>query len=327
MEKLVYSLTIIISGLLAGYVARQLVNRGRLNLPCSLDAIRKWLQNVSLLVLMPVAFLAAVWVAPLDEARILLVPLIGLAALIFGGLLGYSLARLLNYPPRQTGVLFCSSSFTNIGAIGSLVCYQFLGEAGFALVALYKLFEEMYYFSVGYPVTRWLGSESDGRESAALKKMLNVFKDKYFVTITSAFTVGLILNFSGPQRPDLFETVNSIVIPLGTFLLIFSIGLGMRISSVRQHWLPGLYVSIIKSMVVPLVISVAAFWLGLGMVDDGLPLMVVIILSSMPVAFNAIIATSVYDLDVDLANSCWLISTLSLCIVVPWLYWLLSILF
>jgi predicted permease len=48
-----------------------------------------------------------------------------------------------------------------------------------------------------------------------------------------------------------------------------------------------------------------------------LPLKVVIILSSMPVAFNALIPPSIYDLDLDLANSCWFFTTALLIIILP----------
>jgi hypothetical protein len=36
---------------------------------------------------------------------------------------------------------------------------------------------------------------------------------------------------------------------------------------------------------------------------------VVIILSSMAVAFSALIPPSIYDLDLDLANACWFFTT------------------
>jgi predicted permease len=55
-----------------------------------------------------------------------------------------------------------------------------------------------------------------------------------------------------------------------------------------------------------------------------LPLKVVIILSSMPVAFNALIPPSIYDLDLDLANSCWFFTTALLIITLPMLLIVLS---
>ena len=51
--------------------------------------------------------------------------------------------------------------------------------------------------------------------------------------------------------------------------------------------------------------------------DTKLALKVVIILSSMPVAFNALIPPSIYDLDLDLANACWFFTTACLAITLP----------
>jgi len=49
-------------------------------------------------------------------------------------------------------------------------------------------------------------------------------------------------------------------------------------------------------------------FLGLGQMENGLPLKVVLILSSMPVGFIAMVPPTLYDLDIDLANSCWLVT-------------------
>jgi predicted permease len=63
--------------------------------------------------------------------------------------------------------------------------------------------------------------------------------------------------------------------------------------------------------------SSLAWALGFGDIEGGLPLKVVLILSSMPVAFNALIPPSIYDLDLDLANSCWFVTTALLAVVLP----------
>ena len=68
---------------------------------------------------------------------------------------------------------------------------------------------------------------------------------------------------------------------------------------------------------VPATITAAAYFIGYGAIDNGLPLKVVIILASMPVAFNALIPPSIYDLDLDLANACWFFTTACLIAVLP----------
>jgi len=86
-----------------------------------------------------------------------------------------------------------------------------------------------------------------------------------------------------------------------------------------------LMISLVKFVAIPLIAVSTAFALGFGNINEGLPLKVVLIASSMPVAFTALVAASIYDLDLDLANSCWLITTGSLVVVLPWISYLLTL--
>ena len=91
----------------------------------------------------------------------------------------------------------------------------------------------------------------------------------------------------------------------------------MKFSKIKAYLRPCLAVGTIKFFLVPLFITALALWLGYGDIDGGLPLKVVVILSSMPVAFNALIPPSLYDLDLDLANACWFFTTACLLWVLP----------
>ncbi len=76
-------------------------------------------------------------------------------------------------------------------------------------------------------------------------------------------------------------------------------------------------VSLIKFIFVPGSVYLLGSILGLGSVDGGLPLKVSVILASMPVAFTAMGPPTLYDLDVDLANTAWFVTTGLLVLVVP----------
>ncbi len=323
MEKLILSLGLIISGLAIGYLLQRMDRAGTLCLPAPLPKCRLLLQKISLLGLMPISVLGAVWVVSFTDIRVLLLPVVGVTALLSGGLIGLGYAHFSNKTPKQTGVLLCCGSFTNIGAIGGLVCFLFLGEAGFALVTLYKMFEEIVYYTIGFPLARFY-SGITGRQQSFAGQILGVLTDPFVFTALLAFFIGLGLNLSGITRPSVFETITNTAIPVGTFLLIVSIGLGMHFSSVGAYLKESLFLCISKFILVPMIAILLAYALGLHQIADGLPFKVVIILSSMPVAFNALVAASIYDLDLELANSGWLITTCALVIVLPWLYFLVS---
>ena len=111
------------------------------------------------------------------------------------------------------------------------------------------------------------------------------------------------------------------------FIPISSIGVIwiIKIEDIRLALLPFLAISVIKYILIPLIVSVTSFLLGYGEIEEGLPLKVVIILSSLPVAFTALSPPSIYDLDLDLANSCWLITTLSIVLILPLLSFIISL--
>jgi len=324
MEKLVISLGLIIGSLTLGFAVQVLDRNAIISLPVPLGALRKLLQKIGLLFFMPISFMAAVWVVSFDNLRVVLLPVVCVVALISGGLLGLLSARLLKRPARQAAVLFCCGSFTNIGASGALCCYFFLGEAGFAMVALYKMLEETFYYTVGFPFARFIAGSSAKTQQSLVRRLAGVLTDPLVATVLSAFFVGLLLNLTDVPRPLFFEKVTAWFVPIGTCLLIVSIGLGMRFSSVVAYLPESLCISLVKFIAVPVIAALLAYLFGLHHVGDGLPFRVAVVLSSMPVAFNALIATSIYDLDLDLANSCWLVTTGALLLVMPWLYFLLS---
>lgn len=323
MSKFIYSFGIILFGLSLGYIIQILVSRAWLRLPIHIDDLRKLLQRIALLFLNPVAIVGAIWVVSLKSVALVALPFIGLFALLAGGVIALGAAKLLKLEPRKTGALYGCGAFTNIGSIGAMVCFVFLGEKGFALVPIYKLFEELSYYGIGFPIAKYYSS-SESQELIS-DRIKSLTRDPFILVAVSSIIIGGLLNFSGAQRPDFYKSIINLFVPLGTILLLISIGLALRFRKVRDYLKACMSVSVIKFILVPVLATSAAYLIGFGKIDAGLPLKVVIILSSMPVAFNALIPPSIYDLDLDLANSCWFFTTSLLIIVLPVLLFVLNL--
>lgn len=315
ISRLLYSFAIIVAGLFLGYVIQALAVRGVIRLPLSIDALRKGLQRTALLFVNPVAIVGATWIVSIRDAALVALPFIGLFAIVTGGVLALGAARMLHLPPKKTGSLFCCGSFTNIGSIGALVCYMFLGEPGFALVPIYKIFEELSYYSTGFPIAKYYSGSSlaEGRWD----RVKSLARDPLIIVSVTSLLLGGALNLGGIERPAIYGTVNAVFIPLQAFMLLVSVGLALRFRKVGNYLRESAVVAAIKFAAVPALACSLAYGLGFGAIDGGLPLKVVLILSSMPVAFNALIPPSIYDLDLDLANSCWFVTTALLAIVLP----------
>jgi len=315
MSKFIYSFGIILTGLALGYVIQMLVGRGMIRLPIPIDRLRKLLQRIALLFVNPVAIVGAIWIVNIESVRLAALPFNGLFAILAGGVLALGAARLLHLEPKKTGAMYGCGSFTNIGSIGALVCFVFLGEKGFALVPIYKLFEELSYYSIGFPIAKYYGSSENTEKMS--ERVKGLARDPFILVALSSIVLGGLLNFTEIRRPDFLRSVVSVFVPLGTVMLLTSIGLALKFRRVRNYLKECISVSLIKFILVPGLAVSLAYLIGFGSIDDGLPLKVVIILSSMPVAFTALIPPSIYDLDLDLANSCWFFTTALLMAVLP----------
>ena len=324
MVKLVFSLSIISFGLALGYIIQILAQRGTIQLPISLEESRKLLQKIALLFFNPIAFLGAIWIIKIDNLRIIALPFIGVFALLLGGVLALAVAKFYKLTRKEIGSLYTCGSFTNIGSIGGLVCFIFLGEVGFAWVPFYKLFEEVVYYAIGFPIAKFYSTEATESETT-ISRLKKVFTDIFVVVALTTIFMGAILNYSGLERPDCYRTINYIFIPLATVLLLTSIGMAMRFKSVKSYLRECISVSVIKFILVPLSVCTLALLIGYRTIEGGLPLKVVLILSCMPVAFTALVPPSLYNLNLDLANSCWLCTTSSLVIVLPLLLYVIRL--
>lgn len=311
------TLGIIFASLAAGYVFRRITERrgqGR-----GASQLRQGLQMVALFGCIPLAAMLSLWGLARPDARLLVLPLLGIAAWGVGGLFALMLARVLRLGNPQTGSLYCCGCFTNIGAIGSLVCLFWLGEASIALTALYRLCEEIFYFSVAMPVARRYGSG----DTTLFRRP---YRSPLLYAVLCALGLGITLNVLAVHRPPVLAHVASALVIASTVFFLFSIGLGLRISRLGCYILPSLGICAIKFLLVPLCVVGGACMLGLHTLGDGLVLKTVVILAAMPVAMNALIPPSLFHLDLDLANACWIYSTMALVVVLPALHLLLSFL-
>jgi predicted permease len=324
MTKLVFTLGVITLGLALGYTIQRLVHSKRLHLPLSLTDLRRVLQKVGLFGFMYTSFVATVWIIRVEDLRIAVLPALGMFTLLLGGALALALARAWGLSRKQTGSYFACGCFSNIGSIGALVVFVFLGEGGFAYVPLYKLFEEVVYFVIGFPVAKYFSVPAGQLNESAVKRLKAVLGDVFVVTALGAIALGAALNLSGVERPEFVRVLNGVLIPAGTFLLLTATGLAMQFSSVAGCVRECAAMMGLKFLILPATACLIGYLCGLGDVHDGLPLKVILILSSTPVAFTSLIPPSIYDLDLNLSNACWLTSTLSLVAVLPAVYLLVG---
>jgi len=320
--SLVTPFLLIFPGIAAGMLLRVFfVRLGRAE---SVPVLRRRLQVVLLAAVNPLCFAVALWVLDTSTPSIFLrLPFIGLIALVTGFLWGRAGSALMRLEPLQAGVWRSSASFTNIGNIGGIVVFAVIGEAGYAFIPFYKLFEELWYYGVVFPAARKDSERFYGRQTD--RHPLAFVRDPFFLVSLVAIVVGMTLNLSGIERPAVFGRINAVLIPMTTFGLLVSIGLSLHLTRLGPHIKKALALCAVKFVLTPAVVCAAAF--AFGITPHAWPVLfgTVLILSSMPAGFLSLVPPSLYRLDLDLANALWLVTMMGLVAMIPLLWFLNSL--
>ncbi len=283
-----------------------------------------WMTKSALLVLNPLVLIGVFWIVDVQEASLYLLPILGILCLVLGGLFAVGFSKVLKLDRKSTGSMFVSGSFCNWGSFGTLFCFMILGQQSLVFVTMLRLLEEFIYYAVAFPMAKAYGSKEQ-RQSLGKPHRLRIFADPFIVTALSAIVIGGSLNFSPMGRPDFYEMLINILVPLSILLLVIPVGYHMRFMAVQKYLKESFSISIVKFILVPICILPIAYALGLGNLYDGMLMKSILIMAVMPPAFMSLIPPKLYGLDVDLANSSWVVNTGLLVVILPVLYGVLQL--
>ncbi len=317
MEKLVYILGASIGSIIAGYLFRRLfMGRGGVTEAGLLEASR-YMKLSSFFFFQPLAYIATFWTMNVAEVPLLSFPLLGLTSVFISGGVSLLIIRALRMPAYKGASVFTAGMFTNVLTIGGLVGYGFFGEYGFLLAQLFTMFVAASYYLFGYPVSYNIAREI----TPVLRVNTRLFRENPFLFFPiGAMAIGLMLNATGLARPLFMESVVAVVVPLVAVLLGMAIGFSLRFSRIAAYRREIGIVIVIKFLLLPALMIPLGLLAGLPAVGDGTPFRMLIVLSMMPVAFNALVPPAIFGFDLDLANSAWIVTTAGLVVIVPVLY-------
>lgn len=320
----VSSLSFILLGLVAGVVLG-IILRPRLT-QRAFDALRRGLQVAALLVLNPLAFVGALWALPDLDPRLLLLPVVGLGTLAAAFVIGGLAARWGRLDPERALLFRTGTSYTNIGNLGGLSVFLLVGEAGYAVLPLYKLFEELWIYGFLFPHTKRgaqrLKASGDQGAEGRWKALGQVARDPFVLVVLGAVALGLGLHIWGPARPDWYGDLNAVLVPTSSMALLASIGLNLKLSFSSEDLKPALGLTALKVLALPVVslglAGLAGFWALDAVWKTAL------ILSVMPMAFLSLIPPTLYGLDEKFPATAWATTMVSLLITLPVLNWVVA---
>ncbi|HUT34765.1 MAG TPA: hypothetical protein VNE39_14845 [Planctomycetota bacterium] len=294
-----------------GYASRRL---GLLHADAS-----KRISRTTILALEPITVLVGCWVLSIASAGgALLVPVIG--ALVSLGLLAVALAgaALLGLRGARRGAYLNCGMMSNIGmSLGGFICYMFLGVQGQGLSVLYTAHFLPVCFTLGVVLAKHYAR---GGQTTVGETLWGVARNPLVLVLNGALVVGLILNAAGVAVPAWIGPVNAVVVFAVVSFHAFAIGLTLRVSRLGAYWREAIGLAATKFLIGPLIAAAVVFLLGQWGAYSGLMWRVAVIEGAMPVAIFATVVSNLFDLDRDLANTCWVVTTLACAAIIPVLY-------
>jgi len=316
---------VLIIGTFSGYICQKLIDKNHWIAHETKKEISIFLQKLGMLWFVSVTYIGSLWIFKIESiTKIITMPFVGAVSVIIGGFFAVIIAKYYHYSRTNIGSMFSCGYFVNNVTLGGMICFFYLGEEGYALVPLFTFLIRFLYFGLGYPIAH-MYAEDFVEQKETIKKITEVIKDPFFYVGVGSVLVGIFLNLSSLKRPEIYTIINEILIPLSTFILLFSVGLTLKFSRVSKYLKECFIISLIKFIVVPVIILPIALLLDYQSINQGLPLKVSLILSAMPVAFNSVIAANIYNLNIDLVNSCWIFTTFAVLFILPLLIFVVNL--
>ena len=296
--------------------------RQRTSVPGRLQHVDRKLIRTAFLIVNPIIVAGAFWNVNLANTALLWLPLFGIVSITVGGMLAMGWAKAQKLERPQVGSMFVAGAFSNMGNFGSLICFLYLGEGSLAFAAMFRLLEQLAYFTVCYPIAARYGNERQAGDNPQLK----VMKDPFVLANLAAISIGGVLNATGWSRPEFFTSLNELLVPIYTLLIMISVGMTVQFTGVKKYWPMWSAIAWIKFIVLPIILVTTAWMTGIQHVENGLLLQVVFLLSTMPVANLALIPPKLYGLDVRLASANWLTNNVIWLFLLPVTYYVVQVL-
>jgi predicted permease len=257
-----------------------------------------------------IAFLA-VWNARLVNNAWAL-PFLALAGWFLSMAIGLAAQPLMRHDPKQRGAFLFTVSLSNHGyTLLGIIALVVFGEAGLAQATYTQLLIIPFLIMVCFPVARHFGGETQSGTVGQLLKQNLI--DKRNLPLV-AMLAGLALNACGVPRPAVCGDVVRIAVYLGTLVSGFAVGLLFKASHLLAYKKENLFSIVYRSTLYPLFFYGAARLFNLNPLDT----VILVLFGIVPSAIFSNLISDLFNLDKDLANSVYILSTaLFLLVVLP----------
>ena len=249
--------------------------------------------------------LLSFWVLPISW-NLILVPIFGFLLVLTPGAIGYLLfaRRLPNLLDR--GAYIASAMLSNLGTLGGVCAFILYNESGFAYSQIIGTCQNILLCLVVFPMAQhyYLKHTNAVRKSSRWKTFQEMFLSINQLSLIG-ITIGLFLNVNSVPRPEVLGTIFQSLVHIAAWIAMLPVGFLIDFKQVRHYAKKVRSLTLLRFVISPLIFTGLAQLL----VTDPMLRGTLVILAFCPTAINAVLASRLYHLTVDLAVSSFVITT------------------
>ena len=311
-SRLIYVATDLIMPLIAGYI----LHRQRL----LSDQAANRLIRFNVVGVYTLLTLLSFWVLPLTWDLAWLIPYGMLFILVPGALSALTLARrhknLLN-----RGAYMMSAMISNVGTLGGVCAFILYSEIGFAYSQIIASCQNFLLVLLCFPLAQYyrdkhLAASHAGSGKLNWRQMFISWNQMSLVGMAA----GLALNAGGIPRPEAATVFFHGLVHFGAWTALLPVGFLMNFSRMRFYCGRVWDLTVLRFAIMP-----AFIWFTSRLLfSDPTLLNTLLICAAAPTAINAVLASRLYKLNVNLATTSFFITTaLFLFAIFPVMFFLL----
>ena len=311
-SRLVYVFTDLILPLIVGYF----LHRRKL-LP---EKFTNTLIKFNVIVVYTVLTLLSFWVLPISRDLLILFPF-GALYVIVPGIIGALTFAKSHKSLLNRGAYVLSAMLSNIGTLGGVCAFILYDEKGFAYSQIIGSCQNILLVLICFPLAQYYHEKHFAGNKV---EHSTSWREKLFsinqISILGIF-VGLLLNMNGIARPEFLSTVFQGLVHFGAWTALLPVGFLINFSHTKFYYSRVWDLSILRFLIMPLFI----FFASRIFFSDEILLNTLLICAMAPTAINAVLTSSLYRLNVNLAITSFIMTTaIFLLILFPALFFILK---
>lgn len=205
----------------------------------------------------------------------------------------------------------------NIGTLAGLCAYVLFGEKGFAYVQLIAVPQILVIVLYCFPMAQRFYEIGTGSGEKGKPNFLRLLLTPNQLPALGV-AAGLLLSGLHMERPEAVGTLFTVLIHVSAWMGMMPVGYDLRLGSVGTYALKLWPIFPVKFILLPAIL----YGLTILFVKDPAMITCVVLSAGAPTAIFAVAASQLYGLNVDMAESSFVTTTLAfLFVLYPLVYW------